>query len=170
MRSDYELYTPEMAHAERELDARIDHALGVVAEAEAKFEEFDQKMGTPEPPSDEDVERIKNYVTGHARTVEWQQVIERINRGQLTWHEVVEGLVNQTLDNEVSAAFQSLTRVPPASLETLIAIGVFPAEPPDEAEASDEEPDTAAENHGDDDHDDDMADEDWYGDPLGRGR
>jgi hypothetical protein len=164
MRSDHGLYTPEMAHAERELDARIDHALGVVKEIETKVDEFDRRIGPPEPPSDEDVERIENYVTGHAHTAEWRHVIERIDRGQLTWREVVEGFVNQNLDPDVSAAFTSLTNVPPASLEKLVEIGVLPADLPDDAEPSDDERDTTT------DRDDDLADEDWYGDPLGRGR
>lgn len=171
MRSDHRgLYTPEMEHAERDLDARIDHALGVVREIEAKVDEFDEKLGPPEPPSDEDVERIKNYVTGHARTTEWRAVVERINRGQLTWREVVEGFVYQTLDREVSAAFRSLTRVPPASVEKLIEIGVFPADMLEDAEAdveADDEPDDTA---GRDHDDDELEDEDWFGDPLGRGR
>jgi hypothetical protein len=165
MRSDYGLYTPEMEHAERELDARIDHALGVLTEVETKVEEFDRKLGPPEPPSDEDIERITNYVTGHARTAEWQHVIERIDRGQLTWREVVEGFVDQTLDPDVGAAFTSLTRVPPASPEKLVEIGVLPADLLDDAETSDDERDGTP----DQDHDD-TADEDWYGDPLGRGR
>jgi hypothetical protein len=165
MRSSHrDLYTPEMEHAERDLDARIDHALGVVREIEAKVDEFDRKLGPPEPPSDEDVERIKNFVTGHARTTEWRAVIERIDRGHLTWREVVEGFVHQTLDRDVSAAFRSLTRVPPASVEKLMEIGVFPADMLDGAEPDDEPDDTAGQDA------DDLEDEDWFGDPLGRGR
>lgn len=136
--SDNGLFTPEMEQAERELDARIDYAMSVAAEVQAKVDEFEQKLGEPELPSDEEVERIKTYVLGHARTDEWQKVIDRIDRGELTWRQVVDGLATGSLDRRVAAAFESLSTVPPASMEKLIEIGVFPAELPDKAPAGDE--------------------------------
>lgn len=145
MPSDRGLFTPEMAQAERELDARIDHAMSVMSRVRAKVDEFEQKVGEPERPTDDQVERIKNFVVGHAKTAEWQLVIDRINRGQLTWRQVVEGLAYGNLDSEVSAAFRSLSRVPPASMEKLVEIGVFPRELPAEAPAEDEAADEAAE-------------------------
>lgn len=128
MQSDRALYTPEMAHAERELDARADYAFSVGRRVQEQTEKFKEKLGPPEPPTDEDVERIRKFVLGHAMTEQWRAVVERINRRELTWREVVEGLVYGNLDRGVAAAFSSLSRVPPASMEDLVKTGVFPAD------------------------------------------
>lgn len=132
-------FAPEMEQAERELDARIDYALKTAREAEAQAAELEAKLAEDqEPPTDEQVERIKTYVLGHARTPEWEPVLERIERGHLTWRQIVDGLANGGLDREVAAAFDSMAHVPPASLEKLIEIGVFPADLPSEKPAEDE--------------------------------
>lgn len=159
--SDSDLYTPEMTQAERELDGRIDHALGVAAEVESTVEEFERRVGPPEPPTDTEVERIKVFVLGHARTDEWQPVLDRINRGELTWRQVVEGLATGHADRSVAAAFDSLSTVPPASFEKLVEIGLFPASLP--ADAPSEEDVAAAADDNDDDDDDQWFDEN----PLG---
>ncbi len=156
MRPDRAFYTPEMDHAERELNARSDYALGLARGLEAKVERFEQRFAGKEPPSDDDVERMRKYVLGHAMTEQWRQVVTRVERGELTWREIVDGLFHGTLDPEVSAAFRSLNRVPPASVDDLVRLGVLPA-PPDQP--SDE---PARGRHDDD--------EEWYDeDPLGRG-
>jgi len=136
--------TPEMQQAERELDARIDYAMSVRQEVRAKADELEQRSQAQPPPSDEDVERIKNFVLGHARTEEWQRVIDRIDRGELSWRQVVDGLANGTLDHRAAAAFASLSRVPPASMEKLIEIGVVPAPAPDDAPTADKDGDEPA--------------------------
>lgn len=159
--SDSDLYTPEMVQAERELDGRIGHALDVAAEVEAKVEEFERQVGPPEPPTDAEVERIKAYVLGHARTDEWQPVLDRVNRGELTWRQVVEGLATGHTDPTVAAAFDSLSKVPPASFEKLVEIGIFPASLPDDTPEERAMPATADDN--DDDDDDQWFDEN----PLG---
>lgn len=153
----------EMAQVERELDARIDHALAQGREVERLTEELERRTGPPEPPTDEEVQRIKAFVLGHARTEEWNRVIERINRGELTWREVVEGLSTGRLDRSVAAAFDSLSRVPPASLDELIESGVFPPMPPDDAPAEDE-PKTSDTRRPDED------DDDYFDNPLQRPR
>src|SRR5688500_16540112 len=99
------MYTPEMKHAERELDGRIDHALGVVRKVREQLAEFERKVGDPAPPTEEDVERVRTFVLAHARTDEWQPVLDRINRGELTWREVVSGLAAGNADRSVAAAF-----------------------------------------------------------------
>jgi hypothetical protein len=157
----------EMAQAERELDARIDHALAQGREVERRTEELDRRQGPPEPPTDEEVRRIKAFVLSHARTEEWNRVIERINRGELTWREVVEALSTGRIDRGVAAAFDSLSRVPPASLNELVESGVFPAMPTDSAPADDkpaDEPKTGSPRHHDDD------DDDYFTNPLQRPR
>lgn len=128
VQSDRALYTPEMEHAEREMDARADYALSVGRRVQEQTEKLSDKLGPPEPPTEEDVERIRKFVLGHAMTEQWRQVVERINRGELTWRGIVEGLVYGTLDRGVSAAFASLSRVPPVSMEELVQTGVFPAD------------------------------------------
>ena len=124
-------YTPEMDHAERELDARADYALSLVRGLEAKVEQFEQRFNEKEPPSDEDVDRLRKYILGHAMTEQWQQIVKRIDRGELTWRQIVDGLFHGTLPPDVSAAFRSLTRVPPTSVEELVELGVIPAPPSD---------------------------------------
>ncbi len=128
VQSDRALYTPEMEHAEREMDARADYALSVGRRVQEQTEKLSDKLGPPEPPTDEDVERIRKFVLGHAMTEQWRQVVERINRGELTWRGIVEGLAYGTLDRGVSAAFASLSRVPAVSMEELVQSGVFPAD------------------------------------------
>jgi len=128
------MHTPEMTQAERELDGRIDHALGVAGRLRARLDEIRQKTA-PATPSDEDVERIKAFVLGHARTDEWQPVLDRIDRGELTWRAVAEGLMCGNADRGVAAAFEALRNTPPASVEKLVEIGVFPARLPDEPPA-----------------------------------
>lgn len=161
---DRSLHTPEMDHAERELNARADYALSVGRDLEAQTKEFEKRFAEKEPPSDEDVERLRKYILGHAMTEQWRQVVERINRGELTWREIADGLFYGTLDREVAAAFRSLSRVPPASQEELIAIGVLEPVQPDAQSAGEAEPvdEPPAATRDDDDE--------WFDeDPLGRG-
>jgi hypothetical protein len=166
-------YTLEMEQAERELDARIDYALDQAREVQAQTEALEARTAAKgdEPPSDEDVERIEKFVKGHAHTGEWQKVIERIDRGHLSWREVVEGLAGTgPVDPEVTAAFNSLSKVPPASLEKLIDIGVFPAELPGEATAeADPEPEQQT-PRGTKRKFDHPGEDEWFedNDPLGR--
>ena len=166
MHSDRALYTPEMEHAEREMDARADYALSVGRRVQEQTEKLDAKLGPPEPPTDEDVERIRQFVLGHAMTEQWRLVVERINRGELTWRVIVEGLVYGTLDRGVSAAFASLSRVPPVSLEALVQPGVFPADqlPGPAGEEKKETPPPANRRRPRADDDDQWFDED----PIGR--
>lgn len=167
MHSDRALYTPEMDHAERELDARVDYALSVARRVEEKVEKFEEKLGPPEPPTDEDVERIRKFVLSHAMTEQWRQVVERINRGELTWRGIAEGLAYGTLDRGVSAAFASLSRVPPVSVEELVRSGVFPADlmPPADSEAKEDKEDTPTSGRSRAKPDED----EWFDeDPLGR--
>jgi len=159
MRSDQDLRTPGMDQAERELDARANYALDLGRGLAEKAAQLDQRLDEREPPSDEDVERMKKYVLGHAMTEEWRQVVARIDRGELTWREIVDGLFHGTLDREVSAAFRSLSRVPPASVEELVQLGVLPTPPSERPPIAG--PRTTA-THRDDD------DDEWFDDPLRR--
>jgi hypothetical protein len=169
--SDQSYYTFEMEQAERELDARIDYALDQAREVQAQTEELEAKNAAKdEPPSDADVERIEKFVRGHAHTEEWRKVLERIDRGHLTWRQVVDGLAGiGPEDREVTQAFNSLSRVPPASLEELIEIGVFPAELPGDETAADTEPKDQA-PQGKKRRFDHPDEDEWFEDssPLGR--
>lgn len=124
-----------MRQAERELEGRIDHALGVANRVRAQVAEFERKVGPQSPPSDEDVDRIRTFVLGHARTDEWQPVLDRIDRGEMTWREVVTGLATGHADRGVAAAFDSLAKTAPASVEDLVGLGIFPAHLPDDPAA-----------------------------------
>jgi hypothetical protein len=160
------MYTPEMEHAEREMDARADYALSVGRRVQEQTERLEQKLGPPEPPTDEDVARIREFVLGHAMTEQWRLVVERINRGELTWRGIVEGLVYGNLDRGVSAAFASLSRVPPVSMEELVRTGVLPADqlPGPATEEKKETPPPANRRRPRPDDDDQWFDED----PIGR--
>ncbi|HEY0449401.1 hypothetical protein [Actinophytocola sp.] len=128
-------YTPEMIQAERELDARIDHALGVAREVEARLDELERQETEQEPPPpDEDVERLKAFVLGYARSPEWERVIDRIDEGELTWRQVYESPFTQRADRQIAAAFESLSTVPPPTEAKLAEIGVLPADPEPPAE------------------------------------
>jgi hypothetical protein len=134
-------FTPEMEQAERELDGRIEHATRAMRDVEDKTAAMEQKLRNAEPPTAAEVNRIKAYVLGYALTPEWRHVIERINRGQLTWHGIVTAMAGGgRLDPDVSAAFKSLARVPPANLDKLIDIGVFPRPAPPVTPAAPEAP------------------------------
>lgn len=125
------MYTPEMQQAERELDARIDHALGVTREVEARLEEWERQAAEEEPPaspSDEDVARLKAFVLGYARTPEWARVLDLIDEGELTWRQVVESPPRA----EVAAAFESLSRILPPTEEKLAEMFPDPVDVPDE--------------------------------------
>lgn len=164
---DRSLHTPEMDHAERELNARADYALSVGRELEAQTKALEQRFAEKEPPSDEDVERLKKFILGHAMTEQWRAVVERIDRGELTWREIVDGLFYGTLDREVSAAFRSLGRVPPASQEELVAMGVLVPVPGTQTAAPTDEPEPEATDNRRRPPDDD--EDDWFDeDPLGR--
>lgn len=139
---DPSFYTPEMNHAERELDARIDQALRVARETEAKLEAL-EAQDEEKRLTDEDVDRLKAFVTGYARTPEWQRVIDKITDGALTWRKVAEDVVGRT-DPDVAEAFRSLQHVPPARVETLIETGVLPPQPAQPG-VRDEEPEAAPE-------------------------
>lgn len=114
---------PEMSRARWELDARIDHAFAKAREAQLKADELDRRAAHSTPPTDEEVERIREFVLGHARTSQWERVVELIDRGESTWRQVVEGLVSGRLDRRVAEAFDSLSTVPPATEEELTRLG-----------------------------------------------
>lgn len=156
------LHTPEMDHAERELNARADYALSLGRELEAEVQQFERRFAEKDPPSEEDVDRLRKYILGHAMTEQWRAVIERIDRGELTWRQIVNGLFHGNLPPEVSAAFRSLNRVPPASMEELVHLGVLPPPPPTEQPAAAPEAGNRRSRRRDDD-------DEWFDeDPIGR--
>jgi hypothetical protein len=116
-----------MAAAERELAARTDHALGVTREVEARLAEF-EPAADEEPPAP-DVERLKAFVLGYARTPEWVAVLDRIDEGTLTWPRILESLFSGRPDPGIAAAFESLSAVPPPTREKLVELGIDPVAP-----------------------------------------
>lgn len=110
------LYTPAMEHAERELHARIDYARRAIREADAVVEQIARHED--KPLTDEEVDQLKTYVTGYARTPAWDKVTARIAAGELTWREVVETMARPT-DPDIAAAFRSLRTVPLPTPEQL---------------------------------------------------
>lgn len=137
--------SPQMIQADRELDARIDYAMKASHDVRAALEEMEQREKDEPPPSDEEVERFRRFVTGHVRTDEWQRVLERIDRGELTWRGLVEDFAAGRTDREVNAAFASLQHAPPASEQELIELGIQAAEPADAGDVVDDAPPPAPE-------------------------
>lgn len=110
--------TPEMTRAERVLDWRIDYALGKGRELQHKVAAVEEKLAREAAPvTDEEVAQFKGHILGHARTPEWQRVIDRIERGELTWRDVVQSMADARPAPSIAAAFASLSNVPPASTE-----------------------------------------------------
>ncbi|OYO07141.1 hypothetical protein CGZ98_19715 [Enemella evansiae] len=140
-----EFPTPEMRAAERELDARIDVGLAAardlqdtmdrIANQEADAEAAEAEA---EPAPLPDAGQLQTLVTGYAMTPEWRAVTERIDRGTLSWDEVLTSLRAGKADPEVVAAFRSLAKVPPPSPKEMAALGLGPtpeekpADPPEE--------------------------------------
>jgi hypothetical protein len=81
-------------------------------------------------------------------------VIDRINEGELTWRQVVEREGAQRDDAEVAAAFASIERVPPPTMEQLVEMGLAPRQdeapptsaPPRERPGGDQSDDDSFEN------------------------
>ncbi|WP_028851824.1 hypothetical protein [Thermocrispum municipale] len=139
--------TPGMEAAQRELEARIDHALLSAHDLRGALEDLERDE-KDEPITDEDVERFRLYITGHARTDAWQPVFERLERGELTWRKIVEDFASGNLDRETARALTSLRDVPPATPEQLNEIG-FDRFAPEKAEAEPEEPEPEPEQPAD---------------------
>lgn len=139
--------TPEMQAVARELDARIDHGLSKARHLQQTMDELAKEEADAEaaaaaiegePAPLPDANDLRTMVTQHALTPEWRSVIERIDRGGLTWDEVVTSLRSGTADQEVTAAFQSMATVAPPTEEEMVAMGLQPA-PTDGPEDSDTE-------------------------------
>ncbi|OQO94569.1 hypothetical protein B1813_00145 [Saccharomonospora piscinae] len=156
----------ETSRAAWELDARVDQAFRRAREARQQMQDAESRLAAKSaPPTDEEIERIRLFVLGHARTPEWERVIELINRGLLSWREVTDGLATGRLDHRVAAAFDSLSKVPPASEAALAEIGVIRTEPADD----EPEPPTPGRPVARGPREDD-DEESFFDDPLARGR
>jgi hypothetical protein len=113
------MQTPEMTQAERELDGRIEYALRVAGRVREQVASFERKVAEQAPPTDEDVARIKAFVLAQPPTAQWQPILTRIGRGELTWREVVDGLATGNADRTLAAAFESLPMTTPENLAEL---------------------------------------------------
>lgn len=122
--------TPEMTQAERELDGRIEYALRVAGRVREQMATFERKVAEQPPPSDEDVERIKTFVLDQPPTEQWQPILTRITRGELTWREVVDGLATGNADRTLATAFESLPMTTPDNLAELAPETPKPRRPP----------------------------------------
>ena len=131
--------TPEMTQAERELDGRIEYALRVAGRVREQVASFERKVAEQTPPSDEDVARVKAFVLGQPPTAEWQPILTRIDRGELTGREVVDGLATGRVDRTVAAAFESLPMTMPENLAELAPETPPVAEKPARAPANEDE-------------------------------
>lgn len=109
------MHTPEMTQAERELDGRIEYALRVAGRVREQVASFERKVAEQAPPTDEDVARVRAFVLENP-TAQWQPVLTRIDRGELTWREVVDGLATGGVDRTLAAAFESLPTTTPENL------------------------------------------------------
>lgn len=131
--------TPEMTQAERELDGRIEYALRVAGRVREQVASFERKVAEQAPPSDEDVARVRDFVLGQAPTEQWQPILTRIDRGELTWREVVDGLATGNVDRTVAAAFESLPTTTPENLPELAPETPPVTEKPARAPANEDE-------------------------------
>lgn len=135
--------TPQMQAVTRDLDARIDLGLSRARILEQTMEELakeqaeaDAAAAEAEPAPLPDADDLKTMVTEHAKTPEWRAVMERIDRGELSWDEVLASLRSGTADQDVTAAFQSFANIAPPTEEEMVAMGLQP-EPTDNPDDTD---------------------------------
>lgn len=132
------MQTPEMTQAERELDGRIEYALRVTGRVREQVATFERKVAEQAPPTDEDVARVRTHILEHP-TEQWQPILTRIDRGELTWHEVVDGLATGNVDRALAAAFESLPTTTPENLPELAPETPQAAEKPARTPANEDE-------------------------------
>lgn len=124
--------TPQMLAAERELDAGIELGLARARELQATLDENAKEEAEREAaeaqvePQLMTSDQLQSLVSRHAMTPEWRTVIDRIDRGQTSWDQVLTSLRSATADQQVSAAFQSLASVAPPTPEELHELGIGP--------------------------------------------
>lgn len=150
MRPRPEFPTPEMRAVDRELDARIEFGLARARDLRDTMDRVAQEEAEAEAAAAEEepvalpgADALKTIVTGHAMTPEWRTVIERIDRGTLSWDEVLATLRSGTADEQVTGAFQSLATVAPPTPEELFHLGLGP-DPAEEPEDSTDDKDARA--------------------------
>lgn len=100
-------YTPEAREAERECDLAIEDAAATIRKSDELLEEFREEMVVTQ----EEIDNFSALVTGRCRTPEWDAVIDRINRGELSWKQLLEG--KYSVDPDIVAAFESLRSIEP---------------------------------------------------------
>lgn len=89
-----------------ELDRILSFALSSARDIEAKADEI---LNNLEPASDEEVAAFRDYILTKGRTPEWNIVIARIEKGELTWREIVDGDCER--DSDVLDAMRSTPRM-----------------------------------------------------------
>ncbi|MQA08987.1 MAG: hypothetical protein GEU98_10660 [Pseudonocardiaceae bacterium] len=146
------VHFPGMDEVRRELAARLDRALSSARSLRERVDEIDRKLrDTPDPPapgrpSDEEVARFRKFILGYAWTPAWRPVIDRIDRGELTWRQVAESGISGMPDPGIAAAFASSSTLPPPNTEQLAEIGALrPEQPAGHETRHDADPGTASE-------------------------
>ncbi|MDV6013291.1 hypothetical protein [Haloechinothrix sp. LS1_15] len=118
-------YLDAMDAARRRLDATADAAATDLRKAD---ELLAKEARNDTPPTAEEIERFKEYVTGPGYAPQWDVVIRRIEAGELSWSDVLTGAA--TNDSDVRAAFQALPQPAPLAEEAGAATTPAGSRPP----------------------------------------
>lgn len=114
---------PDFESLNRKLDAAIDLAFSKVRTVENSTAELREQMEREaENLTDYQVELMREEILAHERTPEWQQVIDRIALGELTWRQIVASYYTRRMEPDVKLAFDSLLNVPNLTIEQRQAI------------------------------------------------
>lgn len=88
--------------------------MGNIRNLEQIVTEVEEKMAANHSPVN--IERMTEFtrlwVLEHKWTPEWQKVLDRISRGELTWREIAQSRYELKAEPDVKAAFKSLEKVP----------------------------------------------------------
>lgn len=104
----------EMDAARRELAARIDAVRQQAGELEAMVEQAREKSAAIDSYESigRQAEFARLWVLAHERTPEWQLVLDRIDRGELSWRDIVVSQMALRMEPDVRRAYKSLDTVP----------------------------------------------------------
>lgn len=97
--------TAEMSAAEYAVDDAAAQAETAMAEADRALAEAEQNE---KPPSEEEIEQIRQYANDPKAPPEWRELADRVNRGEFSWADLLAGRKDR--DQGVVAAMDASMR------------------------------------------------------------
>lgn len=108
-----------MEAARQGLAARIATARQRIHELDRRVEEARARFGATDDgdSTQRQAEFARQWVLAHELTPEWRLVLDRIDRGELSWRDIVLSQRAMRMDPDVRRAYRSLDAVPTLSPE-----------------------------------------------------